>query len=275
MKKTILTLITIVSTIICNGQSDTIFSNNEKILCSVREITSEAVKYSLLEEELTNSLYKNAVQKIVFKNGRTQIFSESSSFKKVLNVMDYEKVSISQLEGEVKGLYKLGEVSSKAEGGTSMSNQERVKERAYRKLKIQAAMQGANCIYLTHQRTQGNRSGGIFQSDMPSETNLSGIAYTTELPSYADFEKLISEEKEFNAVHEYILWSDMANISQTKIQKKFSVTKVYNENGQIILEGKLSCVRNYSRFRVVSFTKDHFTIFYKDKNSIHSIKIEL
>ena len=50
--------------------------------------------------------------------------------------------TITQVEGEIKGLFKVGEVSSKAKGTTTFSNQERVKERAYKKLKIQAAMMG-------------------------------------------------------------------------------------------------------------------------------------
>ncbi len=276
MKKTILFLATIVSTTFCYGQSDTIFSNNEKILCSVKEITPETVKFSYPEEELISTLYKNSVQKIVFKNGRVQIFSEASSFKKVLDVMDYEKVSISQVESEVKGLFKLGEVSSKAEGGTTLSNQERVKERAYRKLKIQAAMQGANSIYLTHQRTQGNKSGGFFESDIPAETNLSGIAYTTELPSYVNFEKLLSDKRNFTTTKESILWSDMANVYHQKSQKAFTVYSMYNEQGLIMIEGHLEGVsKKYSKFRVVSFSKESFTIFYEDKTSMHTLIVLL
>ena len=52
------------------GQTDTIFSNNEKIPCIVKEIKESSVVYVHPGEELLNSIYKNAVQKIVFKNGR-------------------------------------------------------------------------------------------------------------------------------------------------------------------------------------------------------------
>ena len=51
------------------GQTDTIFSNNEKIPCIVKEIKESSVVYVHPGEELLNSIYKNAVQKIVFKNG--------------------------------------------------------------------------------------------------------------------------------------------------------------------------------------------------------------
>lgn len=55
------------------GQTDTIFSNNEKIPCIVKEIKESSVVYVHPGEELLNSIYKNAVQKIVFKNGRVQV----------------------------------------------------------------------------------------------------------------------------------------------------------------------------------------------------------
>src|ERR1017187_4120150 len=115
----------------CFGQADTIFSNNEKIPCNVKEITPEAVRYSFPGEELINSVYKNTVQKIVFKNGRVQTFAESTSFKKVDSVGDFDNVTITAVENEILGLYKLGDVSSKAKGTTVYSNQVRVKERAY------------------------------------------------------------------------------------------------------------------------------------------------
>lgn len=57
MKKLISTSIAAILTSLCFGQADTIFSNNEKILCIVKEITPEAVKYTFLGEELVTSIY--------------------------------------------------------------------------------------------------------------------------------------------------------------------------------------------------------------------------
>ena len=117
----------------CQSQADTIFTNQEKIVCNVKEVTEDAVKYSYLNEQLVITTYKNMIQKIVYSSGRVQTFSEMTSFKKVANVEDYENVIMSQVEREVKGLYKLGDVSSKAIGVTIYANQETVKKRAYRK----------------------------------------------------------------------------------------------------------------------------------------------
>ncbi len=59
----------------CCAQMDTVVLNNEKIACSVKEITPDAIKYTLPGEDIMNSVYKNTVQKIIFKSGRVQIFA--------------------------------------------------------------------------------------------------------------------------------------------------------------------------------------------------------
>jgi hypothetical protein len=275
MKRKILTSLACLLTILSFGQTDTIFSNNEKISCSVKEITPDAIKYTFPGEDMITTVYKNSVQKIVFKSGRVQTFSESTSFKKVSNVMDYENVTVTQVESEVRGLFKVGDVSSKAKGATTISNQERVKERAYKKLKIQAAMQGANIIYLTNMRTEGNKAGTYYQAGSAAETNLTGVAYTNQLPNYSEFEKLIAGKQDFRAVQENKLWSSASDLSQTNIQSNFKLLNMTNENGLIQLEGQLEGVSKYSKFRVVSFSSDSFNIFYEDKSSAYNIKIAL
>jgi len=275
MKKQILTSILVISTILSFGQTDTIFSNNEKIPCSVKEVTPDAVKYTFIGEDLITTIYKNIVQKIVFKSGRVQIFSESTSFKKVASVTDFENVTVTQVESEVRGLFKVGDVSSKAKGTTTLSNQERVKERAYDKLKIQAAMQGANIIYLTDMRTEGNKPGGYYQYGSSSEASLTGVAYTTQLPSFKDFESLVKDKRNFIAMHVWKLFSSSSDMTEMDIQTKFKITNIINENGLIILEGQLDGVSKYSKFRVVSFSSDSFNIFYEDKSTAYNIKIKI
>lgn len=275
MKKSIIISISVTVAALCNGQSDTIVSNNEKIPCTVKEITPDAVKYSFVGEDLINTLYKNVVQKIVFKNGRTQTFSEATAFKKVVDVRDYENVTITQVESEIKGLFKLGDASAKAKGTTTLSNQERVKERAYRKFKIQAAMQGGNSIYLTNQRTTGNLQGGWYQASTSSEASLTGVVYSNELPNYDSFKKLIADKTKFNATYEYTLFSCFSDLTKCAIHKQFTVFTLKNENGLIMIEGKLDGESKYTRFRVVSYSKESFTIFYEDKDAQYNIIIKL
>lgn len=65
------------------SQQDTIVTNNEVIICSVKEITSDAVKFTYPGEDLINTIYKNTVEKIMFKSGRVQKFAEATSFKTI------------------------------------------------------------------------------------------------------------------------------------------------------------------------------------------------
>jgi hypothetical protein len=275
MKRQILTSIAFALITLCYGQTDTIFSNKEKIPCFVKEITSEAVKFSFPGEELVNSMYKNSVQKIIFKSGRVQTFSEATSFKKISGVDDFENVSITQVESEVKGLFKIGDVSSKAKGTTTFSNQERVKRRAYRKMKMVAAVMGANIIYLTNQRTEGNKMGGFYQSGSSAESNLTGVAYTNELPSIDEFNELINGKKDFTAVLEVKIMSGASGLINTNIKSNFTINSITNENGIIMINGELKGKSKYKTFRVVSFDNEYFNVYYKNKSTDYNIKIKI
>lgn len=257
-----------------SAQVDTIYTNTEKIPCSVKEITTDAVKFTYAGEDLLNSIYKNAILKIQFKSGRMQVFAESTSFKKLKDLADFENVTISQVESEVKGLFKLGDVSAKAKGTTTLSNQERVKERAYRKIKIQAALMGANVIYLTNQRQEGNKMGGYYQTGSTNETSLSGIAYTNVLPDFKEFIKAIKTKRNFEADYEDKLNSGASDMTTTTTTAKFEIYEINDENGLIILSGNLEDTRSLSnKYRVVSFDSTKFNITYESKNSVYNLTI--
>jgi hypothetical protein len=275
MKKLILTSFASVITSLTFGQTDTIFSNNERILCSVKEITPEAVKFSYPDEELINTVYKNTVQKIVFKSGRIQTFAESTSYKRISSVDDFENVTLTKVESEIKGLFKLGDVSSKAKGTTTLSNQERVKERAYRKMKIVAAMMGANIVYLTDQRSDGNQVGTKYQAGKSAETSLSGVAYTNQLPNIEEFKNTIGERRSFRTVEMSKLWSSDSDMTKTYEEGSFVINSIQNENGLIMVNGDLQDQSKYHSFRVVSFDNKYFNIYYEDKSTSYNIKVRI
>ncbi|PKB17214.1 hypothetical protein [Flavobacterium sp. 5] len=274
MKKLILSIVVICVTTLCFGQTDTIYSNGEKIACSVKEITPDAVKYSYPAEDLINTAHKNTIQKIVFKNGRVQIFAESTSFKKVMDVNDFENIKITQVEADVKGLFKLGDVSSNAKGTSQLSSQDKVKERAYKNFKIKAAMQSANIIYLTKQRSDGNKYATQYSKALPAETSLLGVLYVDQLPDYDLFKKSISDKKTFVAVQKIELYSGSSDMSLSDVQIPFKIIGMTNENGLIILEAELKKTKT-TKFRVVSFSDKSYNVFYEDKSTAYNLKIEL
>ena len=257
------------------SQSDTIYTNNEKIICSIKEVTPDAIKFIYPNEDVLNSVYKNTVQKIVYKSGRVQLFAENTSYKTVTGPKDFENVSITKVESEVKGLFKLGDVSSKAKGTTEFSNQERVKERAYRKLKVQAAMMRANIIFLTDSRTQGNKIGGKYESSQTSEASFSGVAYTNTLPNYNDFVKVLGNTTRVTAMEVVVLKSSASDMDFKEINTYLTINKVYNENGLIMIDGKIEGVKNKNTFRVTNFSSGSFTIVFEDKDSMYNYRFVL
>lgn len=275
LKSVTLTIPLIALSLISKAQVDTIFSNNAKIACTVKEITPDAVKYSYPGEDLLNSVYKGTIQKIVFKSGRVQTFAEATSYKTVNGVMDYDKVTITVVESEVKGLYKLTDVSSKAKGTTVFSNQERVKDRAYHKMKIQAAMFGANIVYLTNQRTEGNKYGGYWQSGSTAETNLTGVGYSNMLPDYEKFKQLIGTKTDFVATKKFELGASDTDVSQDIIDKPFTVSNFTIESGIILITAQLKGENNNSVFQLANFTDNSFSVAYKHKGTAYNIEVKV
>ncbi|MBB6112792.1 hypothetical protein SAMN05421821_12228 [Mucilaginibacter lappiensis] len=270
-----LTIFFAVFSLVCRAQVDTIVSNNTKIACVVKEITPDAVKYTYPNEDLLNSVYKTTVQKIIFKSGRVQTFAEATSYKAINGVMDFDKVTVTVVEGEVKGLYKLTDVSSKAKGTTVFSSQERVKDRAYRKLKIQAAMFGANIVYLTNQRTEGNKYGGYFQSGSSAETNLTGIGYSNILPDYDKFKQLVGTKTEFTTVRKYELGASDTDVSQDGLEVPFTVSNVSVENGIVLITAQLKGENNNSIFQLASFTDTTFSVAYRHKGTAYNVEVSV
>ena len=52
---------------------------------------------------------------------------------------------------------------------------------------------GANAVYLTNQRTEGNKIG--YFSSSSAETNLTGVACTNRLPDFNAFKELLDRHK--------------------------------------------------------------------------------
>ena len=257
----------------CYAQTDTIFANNEKISCSVKEVTPDAIKFVYPNEEIINSIYKNTVQKIQFKSGRVQTFAEATSYKKVSGADDFDNVTLTSVESEIKGLFKLGDVSSKAKGTTTFASMEKVKERAYRKMKIVAAMMGANLVYLTQNETKGNEMGSKYQSGNSTETNLAGVAYSNKLPNYAEFKKLTEGKTSYQCFEMTKMSQRDADMEKSEFKKPCQIFKVYDESGLIMLNANIDGVKN-EVFRVIQFTNDAFTIVYKDGERIYNYKIK-
>jgi hypothetical protein len=273
MKKQIITtliLVTFSQTISAqNSTLDSIFTSEGLVLANVKKIAPDFIEYSFPDEEFVTAIYKNTVRKIRFKSGRVQNFSEATALNDVANAYEYERVNLTRVEGETKGLFKIDEVFSKAVGTTTLSNITTVKERAFRKLKIQAAMLGGNLIYMLDQSTVGNQQGGYYQSGKATETILTGIAYTNKLPSLEDFKKFIKDKRQFSVYQKLYVGRNSTDVEESEIfVKEFTIEDIYEENKFIYLTAKGF---DNKPLRVISFTDGNITVGWKEKDKIYNL----
>lgn len=255
------------------SQYDTIYSNNQATACTVKEITPDAVKFSYPNEDLVNSVYKNTIQKIVFKSGRVQTFAEATSYRTLNSADDYNNVSLSRVSSEVKGLYKLGDVGAKSRGTTIYSNMEKVKERSIRKMKIQAAMMGGNIIYITQEATASNFIGS------PTSTNMSGIAYSNKLPSYDGFTALLNTKMNYKDCEVDKLSTDDYDFTKYTDSGKVVINKIYNSDSFIMVDAHVDNFDDKT-FKIIYYSNEGFILECTDnsdvmENIIYNIRVPL
>jgi hypothetical protein len=250
---------------------DSIFTREGLILANVKSVEPEVINYAYPNEEVVTSIYKNTVQKIRFKSGRVQMFTEALALKNVNSAYDFDQVNVTRLEGETKGLIKLDEVFTKAVGTTVFSNITQVKERAFRKMKIQAAMLGGNLVYMLDQSTVGNQVGSQYQSGKATETILSGIVYTNTLPKLDDIKKFIGNKKYLQSYVYISIGQNSTEIDNvSEVMPLFTLEEIYEDRGFIYLKARAKNVDNQV-FRVSFADKDKIGIVWKDGKRIYNI----
>lgn len=254
---------------------DSIFTSEGLILAEVKEIAPDFIKYSFPDESLVNSIYKNNVQKIRFNSGRVQLFKESLGLAEINYAHDFTKVNLTHLESETKGLYKLDEVYAKAVGTTTLSNITTVKERAFRKLKIQAALLGGNVIYMLDQNTVGNQFGTEYQAAKATETILTGIVYSNSIPKVEDVTATLNDKKTFAVNSNFFAGRNSTDVEGNPfLPESFSVEDFYQENGFVYIRGKAKGIKN-DVFKVVSFKNNQMTLYWKDKKKAYNLSVDL
>jgi len=138
-----------------------------------------------------------------------------------------------------------------------------------------AARVGGNVIYISNQRTEGNKFGTYHDGGVAASTYLTGIAYSNTLPDYNNFKKLIGTRTNFGAVKEYKLSASASDVAQDDINKPFRILKISNENGIIYLQGDLEGAKNINRFQLASFTSNNFSVAYKYEGTAYNVVIKL
>lgn len=136
----------------------------ESLAVKVTSVTDRDVSFVYPGEEAVNVISANLVKEIDFASGRVQTLTTRVDIR---TEEDWAKVTVTTLEGDIKGLVAKGDVVASVIPMTAFSSQANMDERAAEKLKRKAAKLGAHMILLTGD--QGNVMGG--------KTVKKGVAY--------------------------------------------------------------------------------------------------
>ena len=261
MKLKIILTINILFVNLTYSQMDTIFTFNETIICKIKEVNDNSIKFSYPNEELINTIKKNKIQKIIFSSGRIKIFSEASKYKNIFGWEDWEKVTTTTIKDEIDGLYKLDDVSSKVKAGSEFSNLNKIKDKAIRKLKIRTAMLGGNIVFITNDHTTGVKySWGATNT---AEVILNGIAYNNRIPSINKFKELVNKQKN---------WTITKIIKMPYNKKTPNIINAYNKKIDIsnyLIDNFFIFVKyNDELLKVISIKDNEMILMTKDKRRI-------
>jgi len=160
---------------------------------NIEEVGQNTIKYRHVNENTSYVVSKHQVKKIEFASGREEVFE--TPFKAVNSLNDYENVFITYIPQDIEGMNSKGEVFSKAAGVTALASINNVKNRATRKIKMEAAMLGANVIYLGNVYQRGNQMGNENVPANTTMTALSGTAYSTHKHDMTKLKGLIESSR--------------------------------------------------------------------------------
>lgn len=232
------------------GQTDTIFKANGELLpVNVTEITESSIKFIYPGESFKNSIEKSVVLKIHFKSGRKQEFAPALNVMRIKNCQDWENVQISNIESEVKGLLKIDNIGAKAKGLTIYSSIGKLQDRAYNKIKIQAAMLGGNVIYIIEQNTEEAVSGGRYGGTKLPSVTISALAYTTKKVFMNEI-----EEGNYSIASIHELRANKVTIGEKNIKpQSFNIKKeeIYSENNFPKIKLKISSVSKVEEYTII------------------------
>lgn len=269
-KSAVFTILFLISlNILAQEKLDSIFTITDVKVVNITEVTETAVKFSYPGENLTNTMNLVNVDKIVFRTGRIQSFKETVSLREVKSALDWEYVTLTQVESDVKGLYRLDDVSAKAKAMTGWTGVGKMENRASQKLKIEAAMNGANVVYITQQqsntRTQNSTSSSV----------VSGLAYSNRVPDFSTFSTIFNQQKSYRFIEKYSLGSNSMDMKVTPMKgEMITFDKIENVSGLIYIYANIDN-EDTNKFRVSYFDSEQIILVYRTKKTIYNLVFQL
>ncbi len=157
---------------------DTIYKlGRKKLVVEVKNISSSTVRYTDPETGETVTLERKQIQKIIFSNGRKEVFNKPVMM--MVDEGDWKTVIITDRKNDVEGLYELGKVDAKSSAGSRSAKS--AKKSATIRLQKKAANLGGMIVLVTKEQSVG----GFGE---PPTYEMEGIAYGYEPPKKEETE---------------------------------------------------------------------------------------
>lgn len=172
MKK-ILFIVTLLFAFATKAQTDKIYKHNgEEINGKVIKVEEYTIVFKYDGEDAENTLSKYAVEKVIYKSGRTEEMTQKIAIN---GEADWEKVVILEDKSYIAGLKKGDEIRGKT-GFVSFHTGNTADAKAQKKLKIEAAKAGYPFILMTESKDI-NQSGATGPSFGAVQSIKKGITY--------------------------------------------------------------------------------------------------
>ena len=153
------------------------------------EIDDLNVKYKYRGEPFAISTNLKKISKILTAKGRIIQFEHTLKKKTVFTIEDWDKVEITNLSSDVEGLNRIGNVTGKAKGLTTLSSSGKIQNRAMNKMRMQAAFYGCDVVYMLNQTNTDTKFGTNYSAGQTAGSTLSGTCYSINKPNLS----LVSE----------------------------------------------------------------------------------
>jgi hypothetical protein len=244
---------------------DSVFTNTDVFAVHIKEVSDESIKFNYPGEDVVNTIKIESVNRIVFRSGRVQTFTEAPSYRQVVDGLDWEYVSVIQTEGQLSGLYLLDDVSAKAKATTGFGSVGKMENRAMMKLKIETAMNGGNVVYITQQnsssRSQVSNSSSV----------VSGVAYSNKIPDYNSFSTFLNKKSDFKLIEKHELGVNSTDISVKILPGEIIKFDKAEQSGNLIYVYANIQKEENQRFRVSYFDNEKIILVYRDKKHIYNL----
>jgi len=147
---------------IMNAKDKVVKRNGEVIEVEIKKSTPEIIEFTYPNEDVVNELSKKTIKEIVYSSGRVETCNTNLEIPVIESEKDWEKVIVTYLESDVKGLTRVKDLKATSGWGGAMGSSLGYNN-AVKSLKKQAAKLKAPILLITDMpnKEAAARGGGV------------------------------------------------------------------------------------------------------------------